>query len=32
MKQEITFDEFSKMDIRVGLIKGAEKLKKPINY
>ena len=28
MKEEITFDEFSKMDIRVGLIKAAEKVEK----
>ena len=28
MKEEITFDEFSKMDIRVGIIKAAEKVEK----
>jgi methionyl-tRNA synthetase len=28
MKDEITFDEFSKMDIRVGIIKAAEKVEK----
>jgi methionyl-tRNA synthetase len=28
MKDEITFDEFTKMDIRVGTIKAAEKVKK----
>ena len=28
MKNEITFDEFMKMDIRVGTIKAAEKVKK----
>ena len=28
MKEKITFDEFSKMDIRVGLIKAAEKVEK----
>ena len=28
MKNEITFDEFMKMDIRVGTIKAAEKVEK----
>jgi methionyl-tRNA synthetase len=28
MKDEITFDEFSKMDIRVGTITAAEKIEK----
>ena len=28
MKDEITFDEFSKMDLRVGTITAAEKIEK----
>ena len=32
MKEQITFDEFSKMDLRVGTIRVAEKIEKQINY